>query len=86
MQNQSVQSILTLENQQRLTLTGVESVDAFSDTCVTLTVNKKRVVITGSALKVLAFSQGSGNFTASGFVANIKFGGVKGKGLKRLFK
>ena len=86
MQNQTEQSILTLENQQKLTLTGVEGVDAFSDTAITLTVNKKKVVISGSGLKVLAFSQGSGNFSASGVVFNIKFGGIKGKGLQKLFK
>lgn len=51
-------SILTIEQQEKITFTGVESVDSFSDTNITLTVNGKRVLITGSHLKVLSFEIG----------------------------
>ena len=80
------QSVLTIEMQSRISLTGVDSVDAFSESAITLTVNGKRVVITGAKLKVLAFSQGTGNFSASGEVTSVKYGGAKGRALQRLFK
>lgn len=66
-------------------MTGVSAVDAFSDTAILLTVNGKKVQITGSRLKVLSFSEGSGNFAASGEVSCVKYAFAKG-GLKKLFK
>ena len=86
MQNETIQSVLTIEQQKKITMTGVESVDAFSDNAISLTVNGKKIQIVGSGLKVLSFSKGSGNFSASGLVTSVKFGGAKGKGLQRLFK
>ena len=86
MQQQSRESVLTVEQQKRITFSGVDSVDAFSDTRILLTVLGKKVRIEGSNLKVLSFSQGSGNFLASGEVSMVRFGGHKGKLLSRLFK
>ncbi len=80
------QSVLTIEQQQKLTMTGVSSVDAFSDSSITLTVNGKRVQIVGEKLKVLSFSEGSGNFAASGEVFSVKFGATRGTSLKKLFQ
>ncbi|MBR7186748.1 MAG: YabP/YqfC family sporulation protein [Clostridia bacterium] len=78
------QSTLTIEQQSKITISGVSSVDAFSDTAISLTVNGKRVQIAGVHLKVLSFSEGSGNFSASGEVTSVKFG-AKG-GFKKIFK
>ena len=86
MQNETAQSILTIEQQKRVSMTGVESVDAFSEAQILLTVNGKKVTIAGAKLKVLAFSQGSGNFSASGEVFSVKYGGAKGKSLRKLFQ
>ncbi|MDE7158127.1 MAG: YabP/YqfC family sporulation protein [Clostridiales bacterium] len=86
MQNETVQSILTIEQQKRISMTGVSSVDGFSETVISLTVNGKKVTISGTHLKVLSFSQGSGNFSASGEVTSVKYGGAKGKALQKLFK
>ena len=85
MQNQ-VNSILTVEQQKNISLTGVESVDAFSDSEIRLTVAGKKMRITGAGLKVLSFSKGSGAFSAIGEVSLIRYGGAKGKLLQRLFK
>ena len=71
------QSVLTLENRSRLTLTGVERVDAFSERQIVLTINGSRVRIDGSKLKVLAFSEGSGNFAAGGTIDSVRFGDAK---------
>lgn len=79
-------SVLTIEQQEKITFTGVESVDSFSENGINLTVNGKRVQISGAHLKVLSFAKGSGNFTATGQVTGVKFGFAKGKGLQRLLK
>ena len=56
MQTETRQSVLTLENQSKISMTGVERVDAFSERLIQLTVNGKKVRIEGSKLRVLAFS------------------------------
>ncbi len=77
--------MLTLENQAKLTFTGVEKVEAFSDRAIRLIVSGKHVRIEGSKLKVLVFSEGSGNFAASGIVESIRFLAAGGK-VGRLFR
>lgn len=67
-------SLLTLENRSKLTMTGVESVDGFSDKCIRLTVSGIKLSIEGEKLKILSFSEGSGNFTASGEVSSLRYG------------
>ena len=79
------QSTLTLENQSRLTLTGVERVDSFSERLIALTVNGGKLKIEGTKLKVLAFSEGSGNFSASGSIESIRYLAAGGK-VGRLFQ
>lgn len=81
---QTNSSVLTIEG-ERLTLTGVDSVDSFSDNLIMLTVGGKRVRIEGAKLKVTAFSKGNGNFAANGEVSSVKFGGAKGR-IGKLFK
>ena len=78
------QSILTIERRKKISMTCVESVDAFSETRITLTVSGQRVTIDGNKLKILTFSQGSGNFSASGEVRALRYGG--GKPLSGLLK
>ena len=85
MQNETT-SVLTTEQQKKITLTGVESVDAFSDTEIRLTVAGKKMRFTGAHFKVLSFSKGSGAFSASGEVSLVRYGGAKGKFFQRLFK
>ncbi len=77
-------SILTIEQQKRISMTGVSSVDAFSETEIVLTVNGTRVHITGAHLKVLAFSEGTGNFAASGEIVSVRYGNKNS--LKKLFR
>ena len=79
------QSILTIEQRKKITMTCVESVDAFSETRILLTVGGQRVTIDGNKLKILTFSQGSGNFSASGEVRALRYESGKGK-LAGLFK
>lgn len=79
------QSVLTVEQRKKLTMTAVESVDAFSETRILLTAGGQKIVIEGSGLKVLAFSKGSGNFAASGEVKLLRYGRGKAK-FSGLFK
>ena len=67
-------STLTLEDRRKISLTGVESVDAFSDKCIRLTVSGIKLSIEGEKLKILSFSEGSGNFAASGEVSSLRYG------------
>ncbi len=85
MQTQT-ESILTVEQQKKISLTGVESVDSFSENEIRLTVRGKKMRITGAKFKILAFSKGSGAFSATGEVSLIRYGGAKGKLFQRLFK
>lgn len=85
MREEIKESILTIEQQKKIAMSGVSSVDAFSENSILLTVNGKRVKIEGNKLKVLSFSEGSGNFAASGEVSSVKYG-AQGKVLSRLFK
>ncbi len=66
-------SVLTLEAQSKLTLSGVTAVDYFGENEIVLTVGGKKLKISGSRLKVLSFSEGSGNFAASGEFVTLKF-------------
>lgn len=77
-------SILTVEQQKKISMTCVESVDSFSEERIALTVGGKKVLIDGARLKILSFSQGSGSFAASGEVRSVRYGG-KG-GFRSLFK
>ena len=85
MQNES-SSVLTIEDQKKITLTSVESVDAFSPTEISLTVQGKKMKISGSGLKVVAFSKTGGTFSATGLVSAVRYGGAKGKFFQRLFR
>ena len=82
---ESKQSVVTLENRNKLTMTGVERVDAFSDRSILLTAAGGKVRIEGSKLRVLAFSEGSGNFSASGTVDGVRYLAAGGR-VGRLFQ
>lgn len=53
---------VTIEQQKKITMTSVESVDSFSTQQITLTVEGGRAVITGDALKIVNFSQNQRKF------------------------
>ena len=76
--------VLTVENQRRLTMTGVLSVDAFTPDSIAATLANGRMTVTGNALKVLAFSKSSGSLSVEGVITAVKFGGKKVSFLKRL--
>ena len=65
-----------LEQKKNLTVNGVESVSAFSEAKITLTLlGGERMCVIGSGLKITGFSKTSGVFSAEGTVLGISYGG-----------
>jgi formylmethanofuran dehydrogenase subunit C len=77
---------LTIEQQKRLTMSGVISVDGFNEQTVTVTLNEGRMQINGDGLKVLAFSKTTGNLSIDGKIYTVKFALKKQPLMKRLLK
>jgi hypothetical protein len=72
---------VTVDGQKSVTVSGVEGVLSFSETKITLSIlGSRRLHLEGSGLKILGFSKENGNFTASGAVHRLSYGG-KGFGL-----
>ncbi len=77
---------LTLDNQRKLFMSGVESVDAFSERELKLTLNGSRVLVGGEGIKITAYNKGSGSLSADGKFTSIRSDGKKAPLLKRIFK
>lgn len=85
MENLKNQS-LTLEYQKKLTVTGVESVDGFTDQSLKLTVSGKKMIIIGEGIKISAFNKNTGVLEADGVFNEIKYVTKQQPILKRIFK
>ncbi len=74
-----------IEQRKSLTVSAVESVVAFSEVKILLSlIGGERLQVVGSGLKITAFSKTSGAFAAEGTVTGVSYGG---KGVvSRLFK
>lgn len=70
---------------EKITITGVESVDAFSPRQISLTLDNGKAVIVGDNLKIVNFSKSNGNFAAVGIIGGIRFAAKQEKLSKRLF-
>jgi len=70
-------NVITLEDRRKLTVSGVDSVDSFSDDSIVLSISGSRLTIGGHKLKVTSFSQGNGNFSASGEISSVRFSASK---------
>ena len=67
---------VTIEQRKRLLVTAVESVVAFSEVKILLSlVGGERLSIVGTSLKITGFSKASGEFVAEGSVTGITYGG-----------
>ena len=77
---------LELEGRKRLSMTGVNSVDGFSEQYLKLTVNGSKVQILGDKIKITSFNQNSGNLSADGKFNQIKYDVKKEPIFKRIFK
>lgn len=85
MQNTEVNKLI-LEERKRLSMTGVDSVDGFSEQYVKITVSGAKVLISGEKLKITAYNKGNGNMMVEGGINEIKYNHSKQPLLKRIFK
>ncbi|MBQ8429791.1 MAG: YabP/YqfC family sporulation protein [Clostridia bacterium] len=75
MQETNKHSVL-IEQRKTITVNGVESVVAFSEVKIILTLfGGGRMSVVGTGLKISGFSKSSGTFTAEGSVTGISYGG-----------
>ena len=74
-----------IEQRKLISVSGVESVNSFSEVRIVLTrVGGEKMSVVGTDLKITSFSKASGAFTAEGLITGVQYGG---KGLAaRIFK
>lgn len=77
---------LVIECRKQLTLTGVDSVDGFSEQTLNLTVSGVKVKISGENIKIVSFNKSTGLLVADGVFNEIKYNVKKVPIVKRLFK
>lgn len=70
------QHLVTIEQRKSITVTGVESVAAFSEVKIVLALqNGDKLHVIGSGMKINAFSKSGGTFTAEGTISGASYGG-----------
>jgi len=81
------EQILTVTDRKTACITGVSEVDGVTSERIIFTlIGDKRVIITGSSLKMTGFSKQTTTLTISGTINEIKYSGEKNNFLKRLIK
>lgn len=76
MQENKQEHSLTIEQRKSISISGVESVAAFSEVKIVLKLcSGERTYIVGSGLKIIAFSKTDGLFTAEGSIGGVSYGG-----------
>lgn len=75
MQETNKHSVM-IEQRKNISVTGVESVAAFSEVKIVLSLaGGERMHVVGSGLKITGFSKTNGTFTAEGTVSGVSYGG-----------
>ena len=68
--------LVTIEQRKTINVSGVESVSAFSEVKIVLTLlNGDKMHVAGSGLKIIGFSKTNGTFTAEGTISGVSYGG-----------
>ena len=87
MQDQNISmDKLCLDGRKKLSMSGVEAVDGFSEQFLKLSVGKNKVTIIGENIKITAFNKALGTLSADGDFIEIKYGVKKDAFIKRIFK
>ena len=82
---EKIQSV-TIDQQKRITMTCVESVDSFSMQQISVTVGGGKAIVSGEGLKIVNFSKSNGNFSAEGKITGLRYLGKRDKITKRLLR
>lgn len=61
------------DDRKKLFATGVSDVEGFDEETVTLMLSERKMIIRGKALRVLDFSQESGELTLTGEVESVSY-------------
>ena len=78
---------ITLNDRQRLAITGVEDVDCFNEQIVVLRTPLGTLTVTGAGLNMSQLSVEDGRVSLEGEVDALEYSGMKHRGvLDRLFK
>ena len=86
MQNQLETHKIELDLRKKLSVTGVLSVDGFSEQTLNLTVSGSKLRILGENIKISSYNKNTGNLTADGDFYEIKYLAKKMPLAKRIFK
>lgn len=85
MENQSLTHKIEIENRRKLSVSGVESVDGFTEQVLNLTLCGTKLKIMGEKIKITSFNKSTGLLLAEGEFSDVKYGAKKA-GLKGIFK
>ncbi|HCH73710.1 MAG TPA: hypothetical protein DEV87_00805 [Clostridiales bacterium] len=77
---------IELIGRKRLNMSGVETVDGFTENSLKLTVAGNKLFICGEKIKITAFNKATGALSADGVFTEIKYAAKKQPLIKRLFK
>ncbi len=83
--NQKDTRKIVLDCGKYLTLTGIESVNAFSPESLKLTTAGNKLFVTGNQIKIISFNKATGSLSAEGEIISIRYGERKTPFFKRLF-
>lgn len=86
MQNVEELHKIQLDARRKLAITGVLSVDGFSEQVLNLTVSGNKLKITGENIKISSYNKSTGTLTADGDFYEIKYSIKKLPIVKRIFK
>lgn len=85
MDNNQIEKIM-IENRKRLSMTGVISVNGYSEQTLKLSLTNTCIVINGKGIKITSFNKDTGNLSCEGEIGEIRYTEKKGNIIKRLFK
>lgn len=77
---------LELVERKRLAMSGVDTVDGFTEQTLNLTVSGTKVKITGEQIKITAYNKSTGNLTADGEFQEIRYLSKRTPFIKKIFK
>ena len=76
MQENNNRHSVSIEQRKMITVSGVESVAAFSEVKIALVLlGGEKMYVAGTNLKITGFSMSNGTFTAEGSVSGVSYGG-----------
>ena len=76
MQENNNKHSVNIEQRKNITVSGVESVGAFSEVKIVLAlIGGEKMHVAGMNLKIIGFSKANGTFVAEGTISGVSYGG-----------